>query len=103
MKVFYRVFFLFFLVSFLDCISLFGQLKRCLVIRFDSNEQTLNNKGGEVDEHITNMLREMGFVDIQVLVNNQVTESNLISAFDGLTERSTDGDFVYIYLSSASC
>lgn len=45
------------------------------------------------------MLSGYGFGDVQTLVNQQATKANIVSAFQALTEKCTDGAIVYIHFS----
>ena len=82
-------------------VSMSAQTKRALVIGIgEQKDKNWTKINGDKDvPYVLRMLKDAGYTEIQTLVNNQATKTNIVSKFNDLAAESKKGDVVYIHFS----
>ena len=91
----------FLVLLFFLSVSMVAQTKRALVIGLgEQKDKSWAKINGDKDVTLVlQMLQNVGYKDVQTLVNKQATKAGIISAFKKLTAQCAVGDIVYIHFS----
>ena len=95
-----KILFLFSIIL-LTTASALAQTRRALVIGLGEQEDTHWGKiNGDKDvPFVKEMLSDVGYKDIHILVNKQATKAGIVGAFKKMAEQSKKGDIIYIHFS----
>ena len=82
-------------------VSMVAQTKRALVIGLgEQKDKSWTKINGDKDiPYVLQMLQNVGYTDVQTLVNEQATKSAVVSVFKELAAKCTTGDIVYVQFS----